>query len=135
MQTKLDIPSLYVVVVHPDQLEYNPTGIAGEQLPVLTVPAATLRDRDGVDVVVDRDGDLHRQVHDEYTLGTELVGQNLNRVGNEETRPGECVSDTVEPDEDDVGVANSEDILQSVLLAGDGGADEEDKHTGGAIRG
>jgi hypothetical protein len=131
---KSDIPSLDVEVVNPDQFEKNPTGVAGKQLPVLAVPAATLRDGDGVHVVVDGEGDLNGDVHDEYTLGAELVGQNLDGVGNQKTRPGQRVGDTVQPDKDNVGVANANGIFHGVLLTSDSSANQEEKHTGGAIR-
>lgn len=75
-------------MVNPAQLKKNPACIAGKQLPILAVPAATLGDGDGVYVVVDREGDLNGKIHDEHTLGAELVGQNLDGVGNQETRPG-----------------------------------------------
>lgn len=134
MRTKSNIPSLDVEVVNPDQLEKNPAGVAGKQLPVLAVPAATLGDRDGVHVVVDREGDLNGKVHDEHTLGAELVGQNLDGVGNQKTRPGKRVGDTVQPDKDNIDVANANDTFQCVLLTSDSGANQEDKHTTGAIR-
>lgn len=128
----MNVPSLDVEEVDPDELEQDPAAVAGEQLPVLPVPAAALGNGDGVDVVVDGQGDLDGQVHDEDTLGAELVGEDLDGVGDEEARPGEGVGDAVQPDEDDVGVADADDVLGGVLLAGDGGADEEEQHAGGA---
>jgi hypothetical protein len=127
-----DIPSLDVEVVNPDQLKKNPASVAGKQLPVLLVPATTLGDGNGVDIVVDGKSNLDGQVHDEDTLGTELVRQNLDGVGNEETRPSKSVGDTVQPDEDNVDVANGNLIRLGELLTGDGGADQENKHTASA---
>ena len=127
------IPSLDVEEVHPDEFEEDPSGVAGEELPVLAVPATALGDGDGVDVVVDGQGNLDGQVHDEDTLGTELVRENFDGVGDEETGPGECVGDTVQPNEDYVGVADTDDVLGVVLLAGDGRADQEKKHASRAM--
>jgi len=131
MVRRRNIPSLDVEVVDEDQLEKNPAGVAGKQLPVLLVPAATLGDGNGVDVVVDGERDLDPQVHDEDTLGTKLVRQNLDGVGNQETGPGERVSYTVKPDEKDVDVSNGDLVRLRVLLSSDGSADQEDKHTTG----
>jgi len=124
-----NIPSLDVEVVDEDKLEKNPAGVAGKQLPVLLVPGATLGDGNGVDVVGDGERDLDPKVHDKDTLGAELVGQNLDGVGDQETRPGERVSYTVKPDEKDVDVSNGDLVRLRELLSSDGGADQEDKHT------
>jgi len=42
---------------------------------------------------------LNSQVHDHEPLSSQLVWENLERVGDEETRPGERVEYTEQPDE------------------------------------
>jgi len=39
---------------------------------------------------------LHRQVHDHHTLGAQLVGQDLEGIGDEQARETDVVEDTEE---------------------------------------
>ena len=89
-----------------------------------------------VEVVVQQEGDLHRDVEDHKTLGTERVGENLNGVTNQETRPASRVKDTVEPDEEDHGVVGSGSLVLLVKTTGESPEDEDDEHsTGGEKEG
>ena len=68
---------------------------------------------------------LYRQVHNHDTLGAQAVGQNLDRVGDEKTRPGNGVEYREEPDKDDLWVAGSLDILGSFVNGGNDSPGEE----------
>jgi hypothetical protein len=54
---------------------------------------------DGVGVVSENQCSLNSQVHDHESLCSQLVWENLERVGDEETGPGERVEYTEQPDE------------------------------------
>ena len=62
-----------------------------------------------------------------------VVGQNLDGVGNQETRPSQGVSDTMQPDKDNVDIANCKGTFLGILLTSDGSANQEQEHTTGAI--
>lgn len=123
-----DVPSLNVVEVDEDELKEDPAGVDGKELPVLANPSTVAGNSERIDLVVDGDGDLHGQVHDEKTLGAELEWKNFDGVGDEKTGPGEGVRHTMEPDEENVDVADGGLAGCAVLLARDGGAHEEDQH-------
>lgn len=48
--------------------------------------------------MVDGKSDLDEEVHDHETLGTDFEGQDLDGVGNKQTRPGKSVSHREDPD-------------------------------------
>lgn len=52
----------------------------------------------GVDILVDGQSNLDEEVHDHETLGANLEGQNLNGVGDEQTRPCKSVTGGEDPD-------------------------------------
>ena len=81
---------------------------------------------DGVRLTTNGEDSLHSDVHDHETLSTESVRQNLESVGNEQTRPGESVEDTEDPDEWNLSVTGCGVGVAGVLIdgAGDGPADE-----------
>lgn len=84
-----------------------------------------------VEVVVQKKSDLHRDVEEHETLGTERVGEDLNGITNQETRPTSRVEDTVEPDEEDHGVIGSRGLVLLVKTTGKSPEDEDDEHTTG----
>lgn len=53
-----------------------------------------------------KDG-LDGDVHNHHTLGTEVEGQDLESITDEQTRETDIVEDTEDPDEDDLGIAKS----------------------------
>lgn len=124
-----NILGLDVEEVDKDELEGDPGGVDGVQLPLGALPHAVHGDR--VDLVVHNERDVDGDVHDHHTLGAELEGQDLDGVGDEQTGPGEGVADTVEPEEDDDGDAGALVCGLAVLGAGDGGGHEAQKHTSG----
>lgn len=87
----------------------------------------------GVCLTADGENGLNGDVHDHEALGTEAVGQNLKSVCNEQTRPGERVEDTEDPNEGNLGVAGAGVCLVRVLVDGasNGPANEVDGHTWG----
>ena len=50
---------------------------------------------DGVDVLVEDEGDVDGQVHDDQTLGSDSEGQDLDGVGNEQGGHGQVVEGVV----------------------------------------
>lgn len=63
-------------------------------------------------------GGLDSQVHNHDTLGTQSVGQNLERIGNQESRPRNSVEDREQPNEDDLGITRGLDILSLFIHRG-----------------
>jgi len=124
-----NILGLDVEEVDKDELEGDPGGVDGVELPLGALPDAV--HGDGVDLVVHDEGDVDGDVHDHHALGAELEGQDLDRVGDEETGPGEGVAHTVHPEEDDDGDAGALVLGLAVLGAGDSGGHEAQEHTSG----
>ena len=83
----------------------------------------------GVDVLVDSQSDLDEQVHNHETLGTDLEGQDLNGVGDEQTGPGKRVGNREDPDHSNDGLTSSLALL-SFLLRGANCPDDEGKAHG-----
>ena len=88
---------------------------------------------DGVGLTTNGKDSLNGDVHDHETLGTQSIRKDLECVSDEETRPGECVEDTEDPDAGNLDVTSSLVGLARVLVdgGGDGPADEGHAHTGG----
>ena len=108
--------------VDKDKFDGNPEGVEESQVPVLreVVPC------DGVRLTTNGEDSLHSDVHDHETLSTESVRQNFESVGNKQTRPGESVENTEDPDEWNLSVTGCGVGVAGVLVdgAGDGPADE-----------
>ena len=86
----------------------------------------------GVGISVEGQGGLDGQVHDHETLGTELVRQDLDRVADEQTGPGERVEDGENPNEEKHGVVGAGGALLFVEGGGERPEDEGAEHaTGG----
>lgn len=81
-----------------------------------------------VGVGVESESALNGNVHDHQTLGTQFVRQDLNRVGDQKTRPGQRVENTKEPNEEDHSVASARRIVLLVETAGQSPEDERSKH-------
>lgn len=86
---------------------------------------------DRVGVGVESEGGLDGQVHDHETLGTQLVRQNFDGIADEQTGPGHGVEDTVNPDEDDHGIAGALLAVLIVEARRESPEDESDEHAGG----
>jgi hypothetical protein len=52
-----------------------------------------VRKSEGINILVDGQGNLDEEVHDHETLGTDLEGQDLDSVGDKKTRPGQRITD------------------------------------------
>lgn len=63
-------------------------------------------------------GGLDSQVHNHDTLGTESVGQNLERISDQQSRPGDGVEDREQPHEDNLGITRGLDILSLFINRG-----------------
>lgn len=93
----------------------------------------------GVGQVVKGEGELDDQVQNHHSLGAELICQNLERVADQETGPGDGVKDSKQPDEEDeshVGAGSAVLLVQAARQAPDdegaehaSGGDEEDGAT------
>jgi hypothetical protein len=84
----------------------------------------------GVDVLVDGKSNLDEQVHDHETLGTDLKGQDLDGVGNKQTRPGKRVSNREDPDHSNDSLTSGLALLSFLLRRADCPDDESKAHGG-----
>jgi hypothetical protein len=82
----------------------------------------------GVNVLVDSQSDLDEQVHDHQTLGTNLERQNLDSVGDEQTRPSQRISDGEDPDHGNDGLTSSLALGSLLLRRSDSPDDEGNAH-------
>ena len=89
-----------------------------------------MREANGVDVLADNEGDLNPKVHEHETLGADLVGQDFDSVGHQETGPGKSVGDAKDPDEGEHSLPGS---CVAVVLIGSGAdspGNETNQHGG-----
>lgn len=84
-----------------------------------------------VSVVVEGEGSLDDEVDEHETLGTQLVGQDLDGVADEETGPGEGVEEAEEPDEEDHGVVGAWGAVLLVQTGAESPEDEGHEHAAG----
>jgi hypothetical protein len=84
-----------------------------------------------IDVLVDGKRNLDEEVHDHETLGTDLEGQDLDGVGNEESRPGKSVSDRKDPDHGNDTPTGGHTTMLLLLGRADSPDDEAHTHGGG----
>lgn len=114
--------------VHENKFAEDPDGVEERQVPVVweVVPG------DWVCVVSEDKGSLNSQVHDHETLGTQLVWEDFEGVGDEKSRPTDGVEDTEEPDPRDLWVTSALDIT-GLLEFGrrNGPGQEHETHTNG----
>ena len=54
---------------------------------------------------------LHCQVHNHDALGTQAIGKDLERIGDQETRPGDGVEDGEKPYKNDLWITRRFDVL------------------------
>lgn len=99
----------------PEGVEEHKVPVVGEVVPRKLVGLAIVKSQQrlvckkewqfvGVDVLSNSKNSLYGNVHDGHTLGTEMEGQNLKRVGDKEAGETNVVEDAEEPDKDDLGV-------------------------------
>lgn len=86
-----------------------------------------------VRLVAQGEDGLDGDVHDHHALGTEVEGQDLEGVGDEQTGEANIVEATEEPDEDELGIAGADVGAARVLVHGtaDGPAHEGEAHATG----
>jgi hypothetical protein len=99
-------------------------GVDGVELPSRVEVLESVR----VDVLVDGQSNLNEQVHDHETLGTNLEGQDLDSVGDKQTRPSQRVSDGEDPDHSNDGLTSSLALGSLLLRRSDSPDDEGDAH-------
>ena len=107
---------------HERQLECEPHAVDDVVLP------AELREGDGVGVLIEDERERDGEVEHGETLGAELVGKNLDGVGDDKRTVGDVVRSVVEEDEGDDSVGGSGASSDGVSGRADGLHDEEDKH-------
>ena len=71
-----------------------------------------------VGLVADGEDGLNDDVHDHHALGTQLEGEDLEGVGDKQTREANIVEDSEEPDEGQLGNAGGVVGAVRVLVAG-----------------
>jgi hypothetical protein len=80
--------------------------------------------------LVDGKRSLNPEVHDHESLGTDLEGQDFDRVGDKQTRPSQRIRDVENPDEGDDGASSGCAAFTLLLRRGDGPEDEAHAHGG-----
>jgi hypothetical protein len=98
--------------------------VDGVELPV----GSQVREAERVDVLVDGQSNLDEKVHNHEALGTDLEWQNLDRIGDEKTRPGQSVGDRENPDHGNDTLTSSLAALLLLLGRADGPDDEAHAH-------
>lgn len=98
--------------------------VDGVQLPV----GLQVLEAQRVDVLVDDQGDLDPKVHDHQALCADLEGHDLDRVADQQARPGQGVAGAEEPDEGDDGLAGGLVLVFLVRGRADGPTDEAEQH-------
>jgi len=74
---------------------------------------------------------LNSQVHDHESLGSQLIWQDFQSIGDEKTRPSEGIEDTEKPDPDDLDVSGGGILLVGLFVdgGGNGPGGEHENHT------
>ena len=119
------VAGLDVEAVDDDELDEEPDVVDDVVLPAEGV------ERDGVDVAVEEEGQVDTQEHDGDALGADAVGQDLDTVADQQSRPGRVVEDVVDEDEGNLGVGGGWDGGLDELGGADGPRAERHEHTAG----
>lgn len=122
--------------VDPAELEEDPNGVDEVQAPGVATKTGFLVTSPGlkgerVGVVVEEKSALDEDVEDHETLGTERVGENLDGITDQETRPRGGVEELEEPDEEDHSVVGSRRVVLLVETASESPDDQSTAHTTG----
>lgn len=126
--------SLDIHEVNEENFTKDPNGVDEVQSPGVTaVERVLVRSLPGaesqrVEVVVEKKGDLNRDVQEHETLGTKRVRQDFDRITNQKTRPAGRIEDTVEPHEENHGVVSSGSLVLLEKAAGESPEDESKEH-------
>jgi len=116
---------LDVEEVDDGQLDSEPAAVDDVVLPLDGVEG------DGVDVLVEEEGNVDHEEDDGHALGADVVGQDLDRVADQQAGPGQVVEDVVDEDHGDDTLACARVALD---LRGPGQRSPDDKgqeHAGG----
>jgi hypothetical protein len=98
--------------------------VDGVELPV----GHEMTEPEGVDVLVDGESNLDEEVHDHETLGTNLEGQDLDSIGNEETRPCKSIGNREDPDHGNDTTTSGHAAMHLLLRRADSPNDEAHAH-------
>lgn len=109
--------------VDNDQLNTNPDTVENVVFPAKVVKT------NGVDLLVENQSDLNKQVHQHETLGADVEWKNLDGVGNQKTGPGEVVSGGVDENHSNDGLSGSWVAVDSELSRAHRPNSERNKHT------
>lgn len=82
-----------------------------------------------LDLLSESQDGLDCQVHDCHSLSTEVIGENLERVGNQQTGETDIVEDTEDPDKDDLSDAKSHGSFLVIHSSHDGPQSERQSHS------
>jgi hypothetical protein len=102
--------------------------VDGVELPV----GGKVSESKRVDVLVDGKSNLDEEVHDHETLGTNLEGQDLDSVGDKQTRPSQSVSNGKDPDHGNDTLTGGLATLLLLLGGADGPDNEAHAHRCGS---
>ena len=104
----------------------HPYAVVDVELP------SEVRETDRVDIASEDGRDLDGKQDERPSLGSHLVGDDLQGVCDDEIRPGQGVESLEDEDASQDESATREAAALDVLLRGDGPDNEGDEHTGGA---
>lgn len=85
---------------------------------------------DRVGVGVECQSDLHAEVHNHQTLGSQHVWQNLDSVADQQARPSKGVEDAEDPDEHNHSIRSTGGAVVFVKSGSQGPDGECDHHAG-----
>ena len=100
----------------------------GEQEETYVVLPADRAKSDGINVLVEDEGEGDDEVEDGEALGTEAVGKNLEGVGVNQGREGDVVRGVKQKDEGDDSVRSGVALGDGVTSRTDGLEGEEEQH-------
>jgi len=126
----------YVLRLNDEQVAVNELEQDPDNIDDIVLPT-DLSQGNGVNVLIEDQTERNDKVETVESLGTDMVGENFDSVGNDERSEGDIVESVIEEDECDDGVSSCLVLVDGVLGGTDCLEEEHDKHScsrGQAIR-
>jgi hypothetical protein len=117
--------SLDVEEPYKNEFEAEPCTVYDVVLPSNVVQG------DGVDVGVEKESEIDHGEHIAHTLGTNAIGENLDSVSDQETRPSDVVEGVIQEDHGDDSTSVGLDLGGIITFGANGPNNEADHHASG----